>query len=256
MRDHELDLDHVGPARERAKRADVDPAVVSKAIEGGRAGALGPGGVLHLQRAAGNAGVTALVQREPEESPVKDVVGSAGAPLDTGTRSLMESRLGHDFGDVQVHTGGAAAASARSVQAHAYTVGNHVVFGEGRYAPDTADGQHTLAHELTHVVQQRNGPVDGSPAPGGISLSDPSDRFEQEAEHNATRAMAEPAPAAAAGPPVQAMSIQRDAGAEDEVQALAIQRQEAPEEEHEEDQAQALAIQRQEAPEEETDETG
>jgi hypothetical protein len=59
-----------------------------------------------------------------------------------------------DFGGVRVHTDGRAAESARSMRAHAYTVGNHVVFGAGRYAPQTRDGRSLLAHELTHVVQQ------------------------------------------------------------------------------------------------------
>jgi hypothetical protein len=100
----------------------------------------------------------------------------------------MESALGHDFGDVRVHTDAAAAGSARAVQAQAYTVGSHVVFGEGRYQPGSTEGRRTLAHELTHVVQQRQGPVDGTPLArsagdtGGLQVSDPGDPFEREAE--------------------------------------------------------------------------
>ena len=251
MRDHDLDHELAPSRREAARRPESETAVgVSRAIEGGNPAALGPGGFLHLQRAAGNAGVAALVQREAEESPVKDVIGSSGTPLDRDTRALMESRLGHDFGDVQVHTGSTASESARSVQAHAYTVGNHVVFGEGRYAPGTEEGNRTLAHELTHVVQQRNGPVDGTPAAGGIKLSDPSDRFEREADSTAARAMSAPGPVAAAtgaaGP-----ALQRD---EDDaaLQATALQRQAAPEEE--EEPVQTLAVQREAAPEEEQEE--
>ena len=86
---------------------------------------------------------------------------------------------------MRVHTDGVADAAARSVGADAYTVGSDVVFAAGRYEPDTPVGQRMLAHELTHVVQQRSGPVDGTPTGDGIALSDPSDRFEQEAERTA-----------------------------------------------------------------------
>jgi hypothetical protein len=147
--------------------------------------------VLHLQRTAGNAGVNAaLAHDEDETSPVKDVVGSGGGkPLDSETRSLMEARMGQSFGDVRIHTDGKASESAKAVDAAAYTVGTDVVFQSGRYQPNTPTGQRMLAHELTHVVQQKAGPVAGTPAPGGINLSDPSDRFEQEAERNADSVM-------------------------------------------------------------------
>jgi hypothetical protein len=75
----------------------------------------------------------------------------------------MESRLDADFSDVRVHTDGKATDSARSVQAYAYTVGNDVVFQSDKYAPGSDSGQRMLAHELTHVVQQRSGPVAGTP---------------------------------------------------------------------------------------------
>jgi hypothetical protein len=70
-----------------------------------------------------------------------------------------------DFSRVRVHTGPEAAASALAIGARAYTVGAHVVFGEGAYAPGTADGRRLLAHELTHTLQQ-----DGA-APGVVQRS-------------------------------------------------------------------------------------
>ncbi|GGU29996.1 hypothetical protein GCM10010289_59270 [Streptomyces violascens] len=99
----------------------------------------------------------------------------------------METRLGADFSDVRVHNDSAAKASAAEVGARAYTSGNHVVIGDG------GDDKHTLAHELTHVIQQRQGPVAGTDNGSGLKVSDPSDRFEREAEANATRAMRGPA---------------------------------------------------------------
>lgn len=83
-----------------------------------------------------------------------EVLGSPGQPLEPSTRSSMQARLGHDFSHVRVHTDERAAASAWAVDALAFTVGRHVVFGSRQYAPGTAAGQGLLAHELTHVVQQ------------------------------------------------------------------------------------------------------
>ena len=157
----------------------------------------GPSVVLGLQRTAGNAAVTALVQRslagndgQQSTSSVLDVVGRGGGqPLDSELLAEMEERLGDDFSDVRIHTDSAAAKSAAGVSARAYTVGNEVVFGTDSPALDSAEGKRTLAHELTHVAQQRRGPVAGTPTGDGISISDPSDSFEQAAEANAERAM-------------------------------------------------------------------
>jgi hypothetical protein len=85
---------------------------------------------------------------------VGQVLSSPGSSLDPATRGRMEQRFGHDFSQVRLHAGGAAERSARELRALAYTVGNHIVFGEGRYAPATPAGERLLAHELTHVVQQ------------------------------------------------------------------------------------------------------
>jgi hypothetical protein len=85
---------------------------------------------------------------------VHEVLRSPGQPLDPATRAFMEPRFGHDFSHVRVHTDPRAAESARSVDASAYTLGSHVVFNKGQYAPESGQGQRLLAHELTHVVQQ------------------------------------------------------------------------------------------------------
>ena len=85
---------------------------------------------------------------------VHQVLRSPGQPLDSGPRALMESRFGYDFSGVRVHSGAAAGQSARDVSANAYTVGQDIVFGAGRFAPNQSDGQKLLAHELAHVVQQ------------------------------------------------------------------------------------------------------
>jgi hypothetical protein len=88
---------------------------------------------------------------------VDAVLASPGRPLDPALRQDMEGRFGHDFSRVRVHTGSEADRSTRDLSAHAYTLGRDIVFGQGRFAPETSDGRHLLAHELTHVVQQSQG---------------------------------------------------------------------------------------------------
>lgn len=85
-----------------------------------------------------------------------------GQPLDSGIRDFMEQRFYHDFSGVRVHANTEAAESALSVNALAYTVGQDIVFGTGQYQPGTFEGKKLLAHELTHVLQQRSERVEPS----------------------------------------------------------------------------------------------
>lgn len=122
-----------------------------------------PGKVDRSEDEAGSAQPSA-VQRKESNTPgspataselVNGVVtGGGGAQLSDSTREYMESRFGHDFSNVRIHTDSTAAKSADSVSAVAYTVGNNIVFANGRYAPESRAGQRLLAHELAHVVQQ------------------------------------------------------------------------------------------------------
>ena len=115
---------------------------------------------------------------------VHEVLRSPGQPLDGTTRALMESRFNHDFSHVRVHAENRAAESARSISALAYTVGSDVVFGAGQFAPHSHEGRKLIAHELTHVVQQRS----------GVQLPDDvgkvGDRYEQRADAVAARVVA------------------------------------------------------------------
>nr|MDT0658151.1 DUF4157 domain-containing protein [Micromonospora sp. DSM 115978] len=238
------------PAGDRPVAADRETdALMYQAAATGRTDVLGARDMLGLQRAVGNAGVAEFVEPAEERSPVHSVVNSGGgSPLPAEVRADMESRFGgQDFGDVRVHTGDAAHDSARSVHAQAYTVGPNIVFQRDSYDPASDAGRHMLAHELTHVVQQRSGPVDGTDAGGGVKVSDPSDRFEREAVANADRLMsappAQPAPAAgvqrhadnsAPAAPAPPPYVQREEMAEEDETAQGyVQRQEAAEEEEE-----------------------
>jgi len=118
---------------------------------------------------------------EPRYAPavVHDVLASPGRLLEPGLRGEMEARFGHSFSQVRVHTGDRAEASARSVDAAAYTVGRDVVFGAGRYAPGTTEGKSLLAHELAHVVQQQGS---GDAPPGSLPVAPASGELESHAE--------------------------------------------------------------------------
>lgn len=117
---------------------------------------------------------------------VHDVLAAQGQGLDAATRAFMEPRFGRDFSGVRVHADAQAAASAHAVAAHAYTVGRHIVFGAGGYAPVSRRGRELLAHELTHVVQQSGA---SGALPAGDLTVDPSPAAEQEARAVASAVM-------------------------------------------------------------------
>lgn len=95
--------------------------------------------------------------QETVPSEVHDVTrAGAGQPLDSGAQARFEPFFHHRFDDVRVHTGPRADAAARAVGALAYTSGRDIVFRAGQYAPASPDGRRLLAHELTHVLQQRS----------------------------------------------------------------------------------------------------
>lgn len=192
----------------------------------------GEASLLHLQRMAGNASVVQMLAEEgeipaqEERSPVHDVIGrGGGTALDESTRSSMESRFGQDFSDVRIHTDAQASASAEAVGANAYTVGSEIAFRSGHFDASSPTGQRTLAHELSHVVQQRSGPVDGTEAAGGIRLSDPSDRFERAADTTADQVMSSHAEPVGAGAASAAGGTSVQLEESDEGDAAPVQRE-------------------------------
>ena len=133
-----------------------------------------------LQRKAGNGSELSAVPL------VNEVLRTSGQPLDQASRGFMEPRFGRDFSSVRLHTDTLAADSARSVNARAYTVGNHIVFGNDFYNTSSRDGRRLIAHELTHTIQQR-GLASTAPQAQGIRVSEPGDHFEREADAVAER---------------------------------------------------------------------
>lgn len=142
---------------------------------------------LHLQREGEEEELQAthdLSQREPEVGldggPVSGQFAErlsgqrgGGAPLDGNTRTSMEGAFGTSFEDVRVHTGGEANALNRTITAKAFTTGSDIFLSDKASASDSQ----LMAHELTHVVQQRS--MSGG---GGMRVSPAGDTHEQEAD--------------------------------------------------------------------------
>ncbi|SHH64563.1 protein of unknown function [Chryseolinea serpens] len=115
-----------------------------------------------LQRKEGGPGEVRA--GNPLEHYVRGL-NNGGQSFPSETRSFFEPKLGYDFSKVKIHDDAPAHASSRSINALAYTHGEHIVFGEGQYQPHTTPGKKLLAHELTHVVQQ------GSAGPSSLQQS-------------------------------------------------------------------------------------
>jgi hypothetical protein len=105
------------------------------------------------------AGRAATLDGTAAPSIVGEVIRSPGQPLDPAARAFFEPRFDYDFSRVRIHSDARASASAHAVNALAYTVGKDMVFGAAQFAPHTNKGRNLLAHELTHVVQQSQGPI-------------------------------------------------------------------------------------------------
>ena len=99
-------------------------------------------------------GTTETIATDTIQRTLHSLKGS-GQRLPTSVRSFFEPRFGVDFSHVRVHTDSTAARLSRQLNAEAFTYGRDIYFGEGRYNPSTASGKRLLAHELTHVMQQR-----------------------------------------------------------------------------------------------------
>lgn len=95
-------------------------------------------------------------QHDTGAEAARQIVTSPGLALPAATRAFFEPRFGFDLSHIRIHTDADAARSAQALGASAYALGQHIVFGAGRYEPQTASGRTLLAHELSHTIQQRN----------------------------------------------------------------------------------------------------
>lgn len=168
-----------GPARRRHVVSEPEQASTAP----------GSGRLTRLASVLGNRGFAQTVARMrdgegilPDGAVHPDVEAAIGAarggrPVDPTVSGQVGAALGDSLSDVRVHTDGAAEALARSVSARAFTVGSDIFFGPDEYRPATQEGRELLTHELVHVVQQR-----GAPRGGPLSVSQPGDALEREAE--------------------------------------------------------------------------
>ncbi|MGN9907824.1 eCIS core domain-containing protein [Phytohabitans sp. LJ34] len=168
--------------------------------DAGGSAARAPGGLAHLQHTLGNQAVRALVRHRaeyerdaargilppagpstgPAPAPPVGVLAElgAGVPLPEPDRLRWERETAADLSTVRVHRDGRAAAAAAGLHARAFTVGEHIAFGAGRYAPGTGPGDRLLRHELAHVLQQRAAGVPLGPQLAPIG--DPLDLLTEE----------------------------------------------------------------------------
>jgi Domain of unknown function (DUF4157) len=122
-------------------------------------------------------GITAGGLVHPDVEAAIAASQGAGRPLERTVSERMQSGFQDSLGDVRVHADDHAAALARAVSARAFTVGSDIFFGAGEYRPGTHEGQQLIAHEVAHVIQQR-----GAPMAGPLTVSQPGDALEREAE--------------------------------------------------------------------------
>ncbi|HTR51340.1 MAG TPA: DUF4157 domain-containing protein, partial [Kofleriaceae bacterium] len=180
-----------------SRRGSPSPAEASEEAAGP---AIEPGKVTLAQVALGRGGISrkaagpGTIEGAHAGAVLEGAQGSSGAPLDGGVRGKMEGAFGADFSGVRVHTDGQAGHAAQQLGAHAFATGSDIFFNHGAYNPSSDAGQHLIAHELAHVVQQQQGRTPGTAqakATGeGVSVSSPSDAHEVEADRAADTVMA------------------------------------------------------------------
>ncbi|WP_285032033.1 DUF4157 domain-containing protein [Mycolicibacterium sp. lyk4-40-TYG-92] len=175
---------HAGPNRASADRATADTGARGSSRRAAEKTGLRPSQWPVIQRCGTDTscGCTQREQAEGASGHVQRATSTPGAPLPTAAKSKMQQAFSFNFDAVRVHTDAAANATATALGARAMTTGADIVFAAGEYAPGTAGGDHLLAHELAHVVQQSQGLVSKS-IDGG-----PNDHLERAAHQAADRA--------------------------------------------------------------------
>jgi hypothetical protein len=200
MRD--LEISHAQASGAAREEETVDEAAVQR-----RANAASRSAARVQFKGTDGAEAGTLEAGAAEEAVETAKADGDGAPLDDGVRDRMEGAFGAELGDVRVHQGGAAEAAAGDLNARAFTAGNDIFFGADQYDPESERGEHLLAHELAHVVQQ------GSGAKGtgeGATVSSSGDAAEVEADRAADAVVAgQPVGPLGAGP--ASSVIHRDA---------------------------------------------
>lgn len=223
------DHDHDQPHRRHAQAPDHESGPDTPDL----AATLGNRGVERVLQSTSVQRSGATAHQELDEAVARSIESrrGGGTPLADDTRTEMEGALGADLQDVRVHTDGEADHLNRAVSAKAFTAGDDVFFRSGTYDPGSPSGKELIAHELTHVVQQRNG-TSGLDAG---QVSDPGDAAEREASAVGSE-VASAGAASATETTAPAIARQADEELEDtEPLQMAVAREELPEEDVDED---------------------
>ena len=200
---HERAHSHASTSPTADLDADVAPGRASRAD--GLLGPTGPrpSGLLMRKAARDDNNVAAGA-----DAAVGAASSSTGSALPVDLRSRFEGSLGTDLSSVRVHTGASSVDAASAVGAKAYTLGNDIHFGAGQFDPSSQGGQHLIAHEVAHTVQQRG----GSPTrQNKLKVSSPGDHHEHEADR-AADAMVSGGPATVGSASGLGRVVQRVAG--------------------------------------------
>ena len=259
----ELTFDDKGKVPARKAAENTGPEMESGPLSRSRMqGPLNPATVARMQQTVGNQAVQrALLQRsggegsaeldEDTSSAIQNARGG-GQSLDEGIAGKAGSTMGTDFSDVRVHADSQAAELSNQVNAKAFTIGNDIFFNEGQYSPASSGGQELISHELTHVVQQGG----GTPGvQGKLSVNDPNDQYEKEADAVAQQVMSKEDDSAAVQrqdmPEEEELQAKRlDVLRQEEEELLQGKRQDVQRQEEEELELKPLDVQRQEEEEE------
>jgi hypothetical protein len=177
------DVEHLRrpePVREAESAWSADPIAPLSRL----AGALGNRGMARtIARMQKGEGLLAGGLVHPDVEAAIAAASGRGHQLDRGLASDIGSTLGDSVSEVRIHHDDHAAALSRAVSARAFTVGSDIFFGAGEYQPSAPQGRELLTHELAHVVQQR-----GAPQSGPLTVSQPGDTLELEADAAARQA--------------------------------------------------------------------
>jgi len=165
------------------RRSGTTPQPVAGELEPALSLAAGIGNHAFSAIARQGAGILPDGRAHPDVEAAIARTRGGGQPLAPATQDRLGEALGDSLADARIHTDDTADALAQSVSARAFATGSDVYFAQGEYQPGSSEGEELLAHELTHVVQQR-----GAPAGGPLVVSSPGDDLEVEADEVARAA--------------------------------------------------------------------
>jgi uncharacterized protein DUF4157 len=181
-REFQLSVDAFEQRREheRDQRREQPPAALPDDLTAAQRVASSVGNEAFGRIAQEGAGILPDGRAHPDVEDVIARTRGGGSELDAAARDRFGPALGDSLDDVRIHTDETADALSRSVSARAFATGRDVYFARGEYEPGSSGSDRLVAHELTHVAQQR-----GAPSSGPLAVSQPGDPLESEADNTA-----------------------------------------------------------------------